>query len=210
MIEGVIDQWLNLFAEQWEYVVLFIAGATIVSGVAVSIALKRAAPQKPAAEQRVLVATVTMALFFVVVFVVGRFELGQLELLGATGTVLKLTGSILVIYASVINIAGRVALGHYWSDQIEISTDHRLVRSWPYNWSRHPLYGSMILFGVGMGLLMLNPIVVGAVLGVFVPAMRYRSVREEELLLDALGETYRTYQREIRMLIPLPGKRCAQ
>jgi protein-S-isoprenylcysteine O-methyltransferase Ste14 len=210
MIKAVIDQWLNLLAGQWEYVVLFIAGSSIVSGVVVSFAMKRAVPHKPATKESVPVATVTMALFFVIAFVVGRLELGQIELPAATATVLKVAGSVLVIYASAINIAGRVALGHYWSDQIEISTDHRLVRSWPYNWSRHPLYGSMILFGVGMGLLMLNPIVVGAVLGIFVPAMRYRSVREEALLLDALGETYRAYQGEIRMLMPLPGKRRTQ
>lgn len=206
----VTDQWLNVLAEQWEYVVLFIAGSTIVSGVVVSFALKRAAPQKPAAEERVAVATATMTLFFVIAFVVGRLELGQIELPAATTTVLKVVGSVLVVYASVINIGGRVALGHYWSDQIEISTDHRLVRSWPYNWSRHPLYGSMILFGVGMGLLMLNPVVVGAVLGLFVPAMRYRSVREEQLLENVLGDTYRRYQREVRMLMPLPGKRRTQ
>ena len=205
-----MEQWLKLLAEQWEYVVLFIAGSTIVSGVVVSFAMTRAAPHKPAAVERVPVATATMALFFVIAFVVGRLELGQIELPAAMATAVKVAGSVLVIYASVINIAGRVALGHFWSDQIEISTDHRLVRSWPYNWSRHPLYGSMILFGVGMGLLMLNPVVVGAVLGIFVPAMHYRSVREEALLLDALGDTYRTYQREIRMLIPLPGKRRTQ
>jgi protein-S-isoprenylcysteine O-methyltransferase Ste14 len=206
----VLEQWLNLLAGQWEYVVLFIAGSSIVSGVVVSFAMTRAAPHKPAAAEKVPVATATMALFLVVMFVVGRFGFGQLELPGTTATILKLSGCMLVIYAALINIAGRVALGHYWSDQIEISTDHRLVRSWPYNWSRHPLYGSMILFGVGMGLLMLNPVVVGAVLGIFVPAMRYRSIREEALLLDALGDIYRTYQREVRMLMPLPGRRRTQ
>ena len=202
-----MDQWPNVFATQWEYGVLYIAASTIISGVVVSFALKRAAPQPPAARKQVPVATLSMTLFLVAVFIVGRLELGQLELSGPIETAFKLVGALLVVYASLINIAGRVALGQYWSDQIEIATDHHVVRAWPYSWSRHPLYGSMILFGTGMGLLMLNPIVVLAVLSVFAPAMHYRSVKEEELLLDGLGDTYREYQREVRMLVPLPGKR---
>ncbi len=202
-----MDQSLSLLAAQWEYVVLFIAASTIISGVVVSFALKRATPRLPVAGKRVPVATPSMTLFLVVAFIVGWNDLGQLELPDPVEIALKLAGSLLVIYASVINIAGRVALGDYWSDQIEIATDHRLVRSWPYSWSRHPLYGSMILFGTGMGLLMLNPIIVGAVLALFAPAMRYRSIREEELLLDVFGDRYRKYQREVRMLMPLPGKR---
>ncbi len=203
---GVVrDQWLNAIAAQWEYVVLYVAGSAIISGVVVSFALKGAATRKPAAEERVLVATATMMLFFVAAFVVGRLGVGQLDLPDPAEIVSKIAGSLLAIYAAAINVAGRIALGRHWSDQIEIVADHRLVRSWPYSWSRHPLYGSTILFGVGMGLLMLNPIVVGATLALFLPAMRYRSVREERLLVDALGEEYRAYQREIRMLMPLPG-----
>ena len=208
--ELVKDQWLNVLAAQWAYVVLLIAASTIISGVVVSFALKRAAPQQPAAKKKVPVATMSMTLFLVALFVVGHARLGQLELSRPIEITLKLAGVLLVSYASLINIAGRVALGQYWSHQIEIATDHRVVRTWPYSWSRHPLYGSMVLFGAGMGLLMLNPIVVLAVLGLFAPAVHYRSVKEEELLLDALGDTYRAYQREVRMLMPFPGKRHTQ
>jgi protein-S-isoprenylcysteine O-methyltransferase Ste14 len=113
-------------------------------------------------------------------------------------------------YAATINIAARIALGQYWSNQIEIAEDQDLVRRWPYSWSRHPLYGSMVLFGAGMALLMLNAIVLLATLVVFLPAMIYRSSREEALLIQSLGDKYLRYRKEVPMLIPLPRLRSTR
>jgi len=187
---------------QWEFGVLWLAAATIISGVVLNHVIWRLDPSPAVVEERILIATVTMTLFFVALFAVARFEVGRLSLSYEVELVSKLAGCLIVSLAAVINIAGRIALGNFWSDQIVITENHRLVRSWPYSWSRHPLYGSLLMFGLGMGLLAINPVVVSATLLLFAPAMRHRSRREEKVLVDAFGEDYRQFQREVPMLLP--------
>lgn len=204
MIGLVSGQFAQALLDQWEFVVLYFGASAIVSGVVVNFALKRAATSAPVAGERIVVATATMTLFFVIMFFIGRAGLGRLMLPDWPSLAARLIGAVLVIYAAVINIAGRIALGRFWSDQIEIAAHHQLVRGWPYNWSRHPLYGSMTLFGIGMGMLTQNLVVLVATVIVFLPAMLYRSAREEALLLVEFGDEYRDYQHRVPMLLPLP------
>jgi protein-S-isoprenylcysteine O-methyltransferase Ste14 len=201
---------LTLILAQWEYFVLYLASAAIASGVVVNFALKDIGTRKPVAEERVVVATFAMAAFFVLAFVVGRLGIGRVSTADSLAFASKLSGCLVVGYAATINIAARIALGQYWSNQIEIAEDQDLVRRWPYSWSRHPLYGSMVLFGAGMALLMLNAIVLLATLVVFLPAMIYRSSREEALLIQSLGDKYLRYRKEVPMLIPLPRLRSTR
>lgn len=189
---------------------LYLASAAIASGVVVNFALKDYEGRKPVVEERVIVATLTMAAFFVLAFVVGRLGIGRLSLGHSSAFASKVSGCMMVGYAATVNIAARIALGRYWSNQIEIAENQRLVRRWPYSWSRHPLYGSMVLFGIGMALLMLNAIVLLATLVVFLPAMIYRSAREESLLVQSLGNDYLRYRQEVPMLIPWPRFRTAR
>lgn len=208
--EVVDGSRLTVILAQWEYLVLYLASAAIASGVVVNFALKNVETGEPVDEERVIVATFTMAAFFVLAFVVGRLGIGRMSIADSSAFALKLSGCLLVGYAAIINIAARIALGRYWSNQIEIAEDQRLVRQWPYSWSRHPLYGSMVLFGIGMALLMLNSIVLLATLVVFLPAMIYRGSREEALLIKSLGDEYLRYQKEVPMLVPLPRLRTAR
>jgi hypothetical protein len=102
----------------------------------------------------------------------------------------------------VINVGARRTIGRFWSDQIEIQPSHQVVRAWPYTWARHPMYGSLVFFGVGMGLLAVNPVVIGATLAIFLPAMTYRALREERHLEAACGDDYRQFQRSVPMMLP--------
>lgn len=202
------DSRLTIILAQWEYLVLYVASAAIASGVAVNFALKNVETRKPVIEEKVIVATFAMTAFFVLAFVVGRLGIGRLAIADSLAFACKLSGCLVVGYAATINIAARIALGRYWSNQIEIAEDQRLVRRWPYSWSRHPLYGSMVLFGIGMALLMVNASVLLAVLVLFLPAMIYRSSREETLLIRSLGKDYLRYREDVPMLFPLPGLRA--
>ena len=203
----VTDARLVILLEQWEYLVLYAASSAIASGVVVNFALHRDTGPRPAAEERIVVATLTMAAFFVITFAIGRMGVGRVSMAPGAMLAAKIGGCLLVSYAAVINMAGRIVLGRFWSDQIRITADHHLVRRWPYSWSRHPLYGSMVLFGIGMSLLMINPIVLAANLAVFLPAMLYRSRHEEALLMQTFGDAYRRYREEVPMLMPLPRTR---
>jgi protein-S-isoprenylcysteine O-methyltransferase Ste14 len=188
--------------DQWEYAVLYLAASVIISGVVINFVDYRRTERVKVAEQHMLVATFFMVLFFLAVFLVARFGVGRLSMTPPLAWVAKASGSVMVLFAATINIAGRVALGRHWSNQIEIIQGHQLVRAWPYTWARHPLYGSLVIFGVGMGVLTRNPLVVVATLVLFLPAVRKRAGNEELLLTRALGDEYRAYQDQVPMLLP--------
>ena len=164
---------------QWEYAVLYLAATAVLVTVVVRLLDKRDRPETPQRRERNLVATLTMTLFFFAIYVLARLNVGRVPLSTAAATAAKLAGSALLVYSAVVNIAARHVIGRFWSDQIEIQQNHQIVRRWPYTWSRHPMYGSLVLFGVGMGLIAGNPLVAGLVLAVFWPAMAYRARRED-------------------------------
>ena len=196
-----------LLKAQWEYLVLYLSAGAIVSAVIINFANKAAAPIDPVLRERIFVATGSMTLFFLAMFALARSGIGRIDSLPAQlAFILRLLGSVAVVVAAALNIAGRIALGRYWSNQIEIAPDHEVVRRWPYSWSRHPLYASMTVFGIGIGLLSVNHGVILATLVLFLPAMRYRARHEEQALTRSLGEAYRRYQREVPMLFGIPRR----
>lgn len=187
---------------QWEYGVLYLGASAIISGVVINFADYGQRERVKVAEKHMMVATFFMVLFFLASFLLARFSVGRLPIQLPLESVVKGSGSVMVLFATVINIAGRVALGRHWSNQIEILQGHQLVRTWPYNWVRHPLYGSLVIFGVGMGVLACNPLVIGATLALFLPAVHKRAKYEELLLTQTLGDEYHTYQEQTPMLLP--------
>lgn len=202
------DILLFLARSEWEYVVLYVCASALVSAVIINFASKAAASTGPERRERNAVATGTMALFLVVMFVLARGGFGRVDWLPqGVDFGIRLSGALLVVAATIVNLAGRVALGRYWSNQVEIAADHAVVRRWPYSRSRHPLYASMTAFGLGLGLLSLNALVIMATLLLFLPAMRYRARHEERALIGSLGEAYRQYQQEVPMFFGIPRRR---
>jgi len=63
-------------------------------------------------KEQIVVATLTMTLFFVAVFVIARFEIGRSPLGTEAALAAKLFGCLTVLFAAAVNIAGRIALGH--------------------------------------------------------------------------------------------------
>ncbi len=188
--------------DQWEYGVLYLAASAIVSGVVLNFMFYRQRSAATVTQRRMIVDTFSMTLFFVAMFFLARFDVGRVPMGAQLEWAAKISGALMVLFAAAINLAGRVALGRHWSNQIEVIEGHRIVQTWPYNWSRHPLYGSLVIFGVGMGLLAANPGVVIATIGLFLPAMLYRARHEELLLAKALGQEYTTYQQQVPPMLP--------
>ena len=96
----------------------------------------------------------------------------------------------------------RASLGRNWSAIVTIRRDHRLVRTGPYRWVRHPIYsglllamlGTAICFGQLRGL-------VGLALGLAGFWMKARL--EETFLIERFGAEYIQYKKDVKALIPL-------
>jgi protein-S-isoprenylcysteine O-methyltransferase Ste14 len=47
--------------------------------------------------------------------------------------------------SGMLGVWARRHLGSYWSGEIAIRVDHRLIRSGPYRFVRHPIYTAMLV-----------------------------------------------------------------
>lgn len=101
-------------------------------------------------------------------------------------------------------------LGANWSYTLEMRKGHELVRHGVYSSIRHPMYASIILFGLAQGLLLENWLAGWSALATFTVMYLLRASREEEMMCEFFGDEYRSYMRETGRIIPRMRARSAQ
>jgi protein-S-isoprenylcysteine O-methyltransferase Ste14 len=110
------------------------------------------------------------------------------------GLAVQAIGMILAVWA-------RRHLGRNWSGAIAIKVEHKLIRSGPYRFLRHPIYTGLLAMYVG------TAVVAGewlALIGVAMVTFAYwRKIRLEEAALDtAFGADYLAYRQATWALLP--------
>lgn len=111
------------------------------------------------------------------------------------GVALLLSG-LLLRWWSIIH------LGRFFTVDVVIAADHRVVDSGPYRLIRHPSYTGVLLIIAGVALCFGN---FASALVLIVPnlALLMQRMRiEEAALSQGLGEPYRTYMSRTKRLIP--------
>jgi len=93
-------------------------------------------------------------------------------------------------------------LGRFFTVNVAIVADHRVIDTGPYRYMRHPSYTGALTAFLGLALCTGNAL---AVLVMMVPvtwAFMQRIRLEEAVLRDALGESYIAYSKRTKRLIP--------
>jgi len=93
-------------------------------------------------------------------------------------------------------------LGRSWSVTLEIRDEHALVTSGVYRHVRHPMYSAFWLWAVAQALLLPNWIAGPAGLVGFGTLFFLRVGREEELMIETFGDSYRRYMAQTSRIIP--------
>jgi protein-S-isoprenylcysteine O-methyltransferase len=109
----------------------------------------------------------------------------------------------LFVLGLILRLYSIIHLGRFFTVNVAIAPDHRLVATGPYRFVRHPSYTGAMLAAFGFALSFQN---LASLLIIFVPCcavMRWRIYVEERALLEALGEEYRSYMRRTKRLLPL-------
>ncbi len=111
------------------------------------------------------------------------------------GAALALAGVALRVWAIRI-------LGKFFTFQVGIRPDHRIVRGGPYRWIRHPAYAGSVMTLLSVSLS--NAFSLGLVVSVVMIVMVYglRIPNEEAALVRHFGEPYRLYMEQTKRLIP--------
>ena len=93
-------------------------------------------------------------------------------------------------------------LGKNWSISLEIRDKHQLVSGGPYALIRHPMYTSFLLMALGQAFLLSNWFVGLAGLIGFAFLFFLRVDKEERMMIDIFGPTYRDYMGRTKRIIP--------
>ena len=94
-------------------------------------------------------------------------------------------------------------LGHNWSVTLELRKGHQLVKHGVYSSIRHPMYASILLFGLGQGLLLQNWLAGWSAFLTFALMYFVRTPREEHMMCEFFGQEYRDYMRRTGRVFPL-------
>jgi len=95
----------------------------------------------------------------------------------------------------------QVTLDTQWSAQLQLTKDHHLITTGPYARMRHPLYTSMFGWGVALSLLTANWIFV-AVSVLSIIGLIVRIPKEEQMMIEAFGDEYKTYMQRTGSFFP--------
>jgi protein-S-isoprenylcysteine O-methyltransferase Ste14 len=92
-------------------------------------------------------------------------------------------------------------LGRWWSAELEIQNQHRIIKTGPYARIRHPMYTAFIIFTLGTILLAANLFVTifGLLVILFLSPI---SKIEEQMLLNEFGDQYHDYMKHTGRFIP--------
>jgi protein-S-isoprenylcysteine O-methyltransferase Ste14 len=111
------------------------------------------------------------------------------------GIVLMLAGVVFRWYAIRI-------LGRYFTPEVAVKSDQKIVETGPYRFIRHPAYSGSLLTLLGLGLALTSWLSLACIMLAAIIGYGYRVRVEESALCNELGDDYRNYMDHTRRFIP--------
>lgn len=115
-------------------------------------------------------------------------------------------GAVVMVGALWLFWRAHADLGLNWSITLEMRKNHELIVDGVYRRVRHPMYAAIFLFAIAQGLLLPNWLAGWGGVGSFAILYLVRVPREEKMMLEFFGESYRDYMRRTGRLWPHLGK----
>lgn len=195
--QGVPGDFLRRIDPGWViyYVWMIWLGVWIIA----AFGRKRAEKRQPRGERLVHVASMVVAAFLL------YSDQPWIPALDARFIPLKFWVAELGMWATILGAAfaiwARFHLGKNWSGEVTIREDHKLIRSGPYTYVRHPIYTGMLLALGGTAL------AVGkyrALLGfaIFSVGIVLKARREEAMLAQEFGPAFEEHKKKTGFLLP--------
>jgi len=134
----------------------------------------------------------------VVAIIIGIRDDGVL----ARASTASYVGAGLLLFGMAIRFYAIATLRRFFTVNVTLREGHRLIRSGPYRWIRHPSYTGSLLSFYGFALALQN---VWAAIILVVPITYAFFVRmrvEEGVLRAAFPTEYADYERQTRRLVP--------
>ncbi len=170
-----------------------VAGAK--KGLKTSVTAVKERPVTYLQKLPLILSTITLIALILAVFKVGTLEYTD-EYFS-----LRISGLIIYLVFSWIQISAYKSLGENYSQEIVILKNHSLVTKGAFRFIRHPQYISQILLDIGGGLATLSFIVLPVAL-IQIPFIIMRAYREEKLLEKYFKDDFKDYKKKSGFMIP--------
>lgn len=121
---------------------------------------------------------------------------------GAVSAPARALGAVFFVLGLSLRWSAIIYLGRFFTVNVAIASDHRLIDAGPYRYVRHPSYTGALMAFLGLGLCIANAVSLAVI---FVPiflVFLHRMRIEEAALLQGLGDQYRSYMHRTKRLIP--------
>jgi len=147
------------------------------------------------------VAALTFILIILGIMKVGVLaDVYQKELL-----LFRIMGLMVFVVFSWIQIHSYKSLGKYYTQDIVILNEHKLISTGIYKYLRHPQYVSQILSDLGAGIALLSYLIIPVVLFIQLPLFILRAKDEEILLEKYFKKDFLEYRKKSGFFIPFIG-----
>ena len=111
-------------------------------------------------------------------------------------------GGLLLVAALAMFRATHKALGHMWSNSLDLRQGHQLITTSVYSRLRHPMYTAFWLWALGQSLVLGNWLAALSGLVGFGFLFFVRVGDEERMMEQEFGEQYRKYSQRTKRIIP--------
>lgn len=115
---------------------------------------------------------------------------------------LKYIGLILIIAGVVVRFTAIRTLGKFFTVNLAIDSEHRLIDTGLYKYIRHPSYTGSLLSFLGLAVYFNNWICLPVILVPIITVFIFRINIEEKLLIQQPGLNYSEYIKRTKRLIP--------
>lgn len=137
-----------------------------------------------------------------VAFTSAVFEYVHLPEMTIRSDWIGILGSAMALGGLAVRFIAIRTLGEFFSHELKISQNHRIVQDGLYQYLRHPSYTGFAMICLGV------PLVFGSVqifammlIAISIP-VAIRIMLEEQILVDHFGDEYRAYQKHTKRVIP--------
>jgi protein-S-isoprenylcysteine O-methyltransferase Ste14 len=111
-------------------------------------------------------------------------------------------GLWLIVIGLIVRWVSILTLRKYFTTNVVIQNDHRIIQSGIYKFVRHPSYSGSILSFLGLGVVFVNWLAIIILVVPITVAFIKRIKIEERALENAFGEEYREYCKSTWLLFP--------
>jgi protein-S-isoprenylcysteine O-methyltransferase len=109
---------------------------------------------------------------------------------------------LLILAGFALRLWAILHLGKFFTVDVGVQKEHRVVQDGPYRFVRHPSYSAAMIAMTGIACLTLNWLGFIVIIGGCLAAYMIRISVEENVLMNHLGDDYRQYAARTKRLIP--------